>query len=256
MAALLSKIEVHCPECGHAQMESENFLSTVCRSCSFYFKSSLASGGDKKRVKRATIQMRELTCADCGAVQLVAEEAQSSSCLECGRHLELGHREIRGEHLGNLSLEGELLIGPKGNFGGAKGRAARIVLQGRASGFLVGAEWLRVEGQSKIRSGAKGGQLVVQDGASLESSDPLQFESGEILGELRCGTARFAGALRVGPKGRIGAEKIFFGDLTVERGGRMACLGEAHPVVMEAQTEASLSPEEMGDGVTIRATTD
>ena len=255
MAALLSKIEVHCPECGHAQMESENFLSTVCRSCSFYFKSSLASGGDKKRVKRATIQMRELTCADCGAVQLVAEEAQSSSCLECGRHLELGHREIRGEHLGNLSLEGELLIGPKGNFGGAKGRAARIVLQGRASGFLVGAEWLRVEGQSKIRSGAKGGQLVVQDGASLESSDPLQFESGEILGELRCGTARFAGALRVGPQGRIVAEKIYFGNLTVETGGRVACFGETHPSVIEAEAEAGRSPEKMRDEVSIRAET-
>jgi len=255
VAALLSKIEVHCPECGHAQMESENFLSTVCRSCSFYFKSSLASGGDKKRVKRATIQMRELTCADCGAVQLVAEEAQSSSCLECGRHLELGHREIRGEHLGNLSLEGELLIGPKGNFGGAKGRAARIVLQGRASGFLVGAEWLRVEGQSKIRSGAKGGQLVVQNGASLESGDLLQFDSGEILGELRCGTARFAGALRVGPQGRIVAEKIYFGNLTVETGGRVACFGETHPSVIEAEAEAGRSPEKMRDAVSIRAET-
>ena len=255
MAALLSKIEVHCPECGHAQMESENFLSTVCRSCSFYFKSSLASGGDKKRVKRATIQMRELTCADCGAVQLVAEEAQSSSCIECGRHLELGHREIRGEHLGNLSLEGELLIGPKGNFGGAKGRAARIVLQGRASGFLVGAEWLRVEGQSKIRSGAKGGQLVVQNGASLESGDLLQFDSGEILGELRCGTARFAGALRVGPQGRIVAEKIYFGNLTVETGGRVACFGETHPSVIEAEAEAGRSPEKMRDAVSIRAET-
>ena len=199
--------------------------------------------------------MRELTCADCGAVQLVAEEAQSSSCLECGRHLELGHREIRGEHLGNLSLEGELLIGPKGNFGGAKGRAARIVLQGRASGFLVGAEWLRVEGQSKIRSGAKGGQLVVQNGASLESGDLLQFDSGEILGELRCGTARFAGALRVGPQGRIVAEKIYFGNLTVETGGRVACFGETHPSVIEAEAEAGRSPEKMRDAVSIRAET-
>lgn len=250
MAALVSKIEVHCPECGHAQMESENFLSTVCRSCSFYFKSSLASGGAKRRAKRATIQKRELTCADCGAVQMVAEEAQSSSCIECGRHLELGHREIAGEHLGNLSLEGELLIGPKGNFGGAKGRAARIVLQGRASGFLEGAEWLRVEGQSKIRSGAKGGQLVVQEGASLEAGDLLQFDSGEVLGELRCGTARFAGALRVGPKGKIVAEKIFFGDLTVERGGRVACLGEAHPRMSERESEASRSEGETGIGAT------
>ena len=56
---------------------------------------------------------------------MVAEEAQSSTCLECGRHLELGHRVIEGEHLGNLSLEGELQIGPKGNFGGSKARAAR-----------------------------------------------------------------------------------------------------------------------------------
>lgn len=188
-------------------------------------------------------------------MQLVAEEAQSSSCLECGRHLELGHREIRGEHLGNLSLEGELLIGPKGNFGGAKGRAARIVLQGRASGFLVGAEWLRVEGQSKIRSGAKGGQLVVQNGASLESGDLLQFDSGEILGELRCGTARFAGALRVGPQGRIVAEKIYFGNLTVETGGRVACFGETHPSVIEAEAEAGRSPEKMRDAVSIRAET-
>ncbi|NCX47825.1 MAG: hypothetical protein EBW82_04290, partial [Verrucomicrobia bacterium] len=96
------KTEVRCPECGHAQMESENFISTVCRSCSFYFKSSLAKQSKKRKVNRVSIHKRELTCADCGAVQMVAEEAQSSTCLECGRHLELGHRLIEGEHLGNL----------------------------------------------------------------------------------------------------------------------------------------------------------
>ena len=108
MATAIAKVEVSCPECGHVQMESENFISTVCRKCSFYFKSALVSASSKKKTRRAAIQKRELTCADCGAVMMVAEEAQSSSCMECGRHLELGHRLIEGELLGNLSLEGEL----------------------------------------------------------------------------------------------------------------------------------------------------
>ena len=231
------KTEVRCPECGHAQMESENFISTVCRSCSFYFKSSLARQSKKRKVNRFSIHKRKLTCADCGAVQMVADEAQSSTCLECGRHLELGHRLIEGEHLGNLSLEGELQIGPKGNFGGSKARAARIVLQGRATGFLEAAEWLRVEGQAKIRSDAKGKQLSILEGASLEVGDLLSFESGEVDGELRCETLSIAGILRVGPRGRVVAQKIVFGELTVEAGGRLSGYGEVKSKPAEARKE-------------------
>lgn len=230
MPVTLTKIEVACPECGQAQMESENFISTVCRSCGHYFKSARAARGGKRKIKRAVIKKRELTCADCGSVQEVAEEAQSSTCLQCGRHLELGHREITGEHLGNLSLEGELKIGPRGNFGGSRARAARIVLQGRASGYLEAPEWLRVEGQTKLRTGASGGILQIRPGAVLECGEPVQFQDGEIEGELRCPVARFAGPVRVGPQGSIVAEKISFTELTVEEGGRVrAQTGESLP---------------------------
>ena len=226
MVAGLNKIGVDCPECGHTQAESENFISTVCRSCGHYFKSDRAKGTGRRKVQRTLIKKKELTCAECGAVQEVAEEAQSSSCLQCGRHLELGHREILGEHLGNLSLEGELKIGPKGNFGGSRARAARIVLQGRASGFLEAAEWLRVEGQSKLRTGASGGKLEIRAGAILETGEPILFQSGEIEGELRCPLARFAGPLRVGAQGVVIAEKISFTELTVELGGKVRAQAE------------------------------
>jgi len=182
-------------------MESENFISTVCRSCSFYFKSSLAQQSKKRKVNRVSIHKRELTCADCGAVQMVAEEAQSSTCLECGRHLELGHRLIEGEHLGNLSLEGELQIGPKGN------------------------------------------QLKILEGASLEAGDLLSFESGEVDGELRCETISIAGMLRVGPRGRVVAQKIVFGELTVEVGGRLSGYGEVKAKPVEARKEPPLEAE-------------
>jgi len=221
MPSTLNKIEVACPECGQTQSESENFISTMCRGCGHYFKSARAAGTGKRKIRRTTVRKRELTCAECGAVQEVAEEAQSSSCLQCGRHLELGHREIHGEHLGNLSLEGELKIGPKGNFGGSRARAARIVLQGRASGYLEAAEWLRVEGQAKLRAGSSGGKLEIRAGASLETGEPIQFASGEIEGELRCPVARFTGPLRVGPQGVVVAEKISFTELTVEEGGKV-----------------------------------
>jgi len=226
MPAALPKIEVTCPECGQTQMESENFISTVCRECGHYFKSARAPKTGKRKVRRTAIRKRELTCADCGSVQEVAEEAQSSTCLQCGRHLELGHREILGEHLGNLSLEGELKIGPKGNFGGSRARAARIILQGRASGYLEAAEWLRVEGQAKLRTGASGGKLEIRAGAAMEAGEPIQFQSGEIEGELRCPVARFTGPVRVGPQGVVIAEKISFTELTVEAGGKIRAQGE------------------------------
>ena len=226
MPAALPKIEVACPECGRTQMESENFISTVCRECGHYFKSQRAKDQGKRKVRRTVVKKRELTCAECGSVQEVAEEAQSSSCLQCGRHLELGHREITGEHLGNISLEGELKIGPKGNFGGARARAARIVLQGRASGYLEAPEWLRVEGQAKLRTGASGGKLEIQSGAVMETLEPIQFQSAEIEGELRCPAARFDGPVRIGPRGRIIAEKISFSELTVELGGKIKSLAE------------------------------
>jgi len=221
MPVALTKIEVNCPECGQTQMESENFISTVCRGCGHYFKSPRAKGSGRRKVRRTAVQKRELTCADCGSVQEVAEEAQSSTCLNCGRHLELGHREILGEHLGNLSLEGELKIGPRGNFGGSRARAARIVLLGRASGFLEAAEWLRVEGQTKLRTGASGGKLEICAGALLEAGEPVLFQSGQIDGELRCPMAKFAGPLRIGPQGVLVAEKATFTELTVEKGARV-----------------------------------
>lgn len=226
MPATLTKIEVACPECGQTQLESQNFISTVCRGCGHYFKSARAASTGKRKVRRTAIKKRELTCAECGSVQEVAEEAQSSTCLQCGRHLELGHREITGEHLGNLSLEGELKIGPKGNFGGSRARAARIVLQGRASGYLEAPEWLRVEGQAKLRTGASGGQLVIGEGASMEAGEPILFASAEIDGELRCPTARFHGPVRIGPRGVVLTEKITFTELTVEPGGRLRAQGE------------------------------
>ena len=226
MAAVLRKIEATCPECGQVQMESENFLSTVCRGCGHYFKSARAQSGGKRKIRRTVIQKRELTCAECGAVQEVAAEAQSSSCLQCGRHLELGHRIISGEHMGNLSLEGELTIGPRGNFGGSRARAARIILQGRASGYLEAVEWLRVEGQAKLRTGASGGTLEICAGAGMETGEPVVFQSGTIQGELRCPIARFVGPLRIGPHGAVIAEKISFTELTVEAGGRIRAQAE------------------------------
>jgi len=221
MSAIISKIEVACPECGCTQWESENFLSTVCRGCGCYFKSPRAAGERRRKVKRKAIQKRELSCADCGAVQEVALEAQSSTCLSCGRHLELGHREILGEHLGNISLEGELRIGPKGNYGGSRARAARIILEGRSSGFLEAPEFLRVNGQARIRSGAAGGQLEIQPGSVLECGDRLDFVSGRIEGELRCPVAHFDGPLFIGPAGSVVAGKIQFHELTVEPGGKI-----------------------------------
>ena len=229
MPATLTKIEVACPECGQTQMESENFISTVCRGCGHYFKATRAKDAGRRKVKRTVIQKKELTCAECGSVQEVAEAAQSSTCLQCGRHLELGHREITGEHLGNLSLEGELKIGPKGNFGGSRARAARIVLQGRASGYLEAPEWLRVEGQSKLRTGASGGKLEIVPGASMECGEPIQFGSGQIDGELRCPVARFTGPVRVGPQGVVISEKISFTELTVEAGGKVRAQAETLP---------------------------
>jgi len=231
-------MEVACPECGQTQMESENFISTVCRGCGYYFKSERAKDSGRRKVRRTIVKKRELTCAECGSVQEVAEEAQSSTCLNCGRHLELGHREISGEHLGNLSLEGELKIGPRGNFGGSRARAARIVLQGRASGYLEAAEWLRVEGQAKLRSGASGGKLEVVTGAVLETGEPILFQGGEIQGEVRCPVARFTGSLVVGAQGRLIAEKVTCSDLTVHCGGQLKAFGEILPTPSELQVSS------------------
>ena len=227
-ASVIAKVEVECPECGQTQMESENFISTACRGCGKYMESLPKGEGRVRKVKRSAIKKRELTCVDCGAVQRVAEEAQSSSCLECGRHLELGHREIVGEHLGNLSLEGQLTIGPKGNFCGTKARAAYIILRGRSSGALEAADWLRVEGQAKVRAGATGGRLEIKVGSSLECSGPVVFQEGRIDGELRCGSARFVGLVEVGPKGKVVAEMMSFAELTAESGARIRAQAETH----------------------------
>jgi hypothetical protein len=86
---------------------------------------------------------------------------------------------------------------------------------------LEAAEWLRVEGQAKLRTGASGGGLEIVAGAALETGEPIQFQSGEIQGELRCPVARFTGPVRVGPRGVLIAEKVNFTELTVEEGAKV-----------------------------------
>jgi len=148
---------------------------------------------------------------------------------------------IEGELLGNLSLEGELEIGPRGNFGGAKARAARILLKGRASGFLEAAEWLRVEGQAKMKLGAKGGELLISEGAVLEAGDTLAFQSAKIEGELRCEKLMVEGAVWIGPRARVVVEGIVFGEMTLESGGRLSGFGEVKAKFVEAQEEPPIA---------------
>jgi cytoskeletal protein CcmA (bactofilin family) len=100
-----------------------------------------------------------------------------------------------------------------------------------------------VGGQAKIRSGAKGKQLTILEGASLEAGDPLSFETGEVDGELRCETISVAGMLRVGPRGRVVAQKIVFGELTVEVGGRLSGYGEVKSKPVEARKEPGIEEE-------------
>ena len=62
-------------------------------------------------------------------------------------------------------------------------------------------------------------------------------------GELRCETILIAGILRVGPRGRVVAEKIVFGELTVEVGGRLSGNGEVKAKSVEARKEPPLEAE-------------
>jgi hypothetical protein len=49
--------------------------------------------------------------------------------------------------------------------------------------------------------------------------------------------------LRVGPRGRVVAEKIVFGELNVESGGRLSGYGEVKAKPIEARKEPSIEEE-------------
>jgi hypothetical protein len=49
--------------------------------------------------------------------------------------------------------------------------------------------------------------------------------------------------LRVGPRGRVVAQKIVFGELTVEMGGRLSGYGEVKAKSVEAREEPPMEEE-------------
>jgi cytoskeletal protein CcmA (bactofilin family) len=108
---------------------------------------------------------------------------------------------------------------------------------------LEAAEWLRVEGQAKMRLGAKGGELLISEGAVLEAGDTLAFQSAKIEGELRCEKLIIEGAVWIGPRARVVVERIVFGEMTLESGGRLSGFGEVKTPAVETESELPLGEE-------------
>lgn len=229
MPVTLTKIEVACPECGQAQMESENFISTVCRSCGHYFKSARAARGEAEDQagghQEAGADLRGLRLGAGGGgggavLDLPAVRAASGA----------GAPRDHGGALGEPELGGGAEDRAEGKFWWIPGAGGADRPAGAGERLSGGARVAAGGGPDQAAHGGFGGILQIRPGAVLECGEPIQFQGGEIEGELRCPVARFAGPVRVGPQGSIVAEKISFTELTVEEGGRVrAQTGESLP---------------------------
>ena len=82
--------------------------------------------------------------------------------------------------------------------------------------------WGGVREQESAASTAK----KLGEGTGAEEGGPVVFQEGRIDGELLCGSARFAGLVEVGPKGKVVAETMSFAELTAESGAEIRAQAE------------------------------
>lgn len=205
-----NRVALSCPHCGAENVVPGDGVSATCVKCFGHYRIQEVLH-PTVRVQRV-LPTAQVRCLDCRTAITVAAEAKSCWCPKCSRHLDLSDVVITAtvcKHvrtLGTLTVERNArLINSKTSVG-----AARLI--GRFEGTLS------VEGLLEIAptGGLQGtlirvGTLRLLGGAEFARSGPLEVDSADLAGPLKCPAIRARGTVRL----RAGAR--FFGDLTAER---------------------------------------
>ena len=234
------KITVICPHCGHEQEEPDLVKSTYCRKCSGYFTvrrdRAPTSGPTKaapKPVEKPKGGFRELIsglgglvggnrtrvihCFECNHPQEVSTSAKSSICPACSAYIDLEEVRIHTAFSRALRTRGNVLIGPKGEYGSTRGFCANAVIQGKVKGSLVCDGEALVKAKGRMTGVLEARMLIIDKHADVEFTRVVRAHNVEIRGKAFA-RIEATGAVHITKTGSLEGSIVSRG-FSVDKGG-------------------------------------
>jgi cytoskeletal protein CcmA (bactofilin family)/ribosomal protein S27E len=214
------KILITCPACRHQQYDYPNANVTYCQQCGERISIKIPDAPRKMR-KKTAIERRQITCTHCNSELNVYYDAQSWQCTFCSTYLDLRNHKINQESSSSIRTYGDLEIGAKCLFNGAKAEAENIKIAGRSQCKLQSRHGVTINGHAKLYAGAEGDHLHVNGSATLYSEAALNFKTAEIHGKVEAKQFTINGRLQIHSTGQVVANRLDAGEVIVLSGGKL-----------------------------------
>jgi cytoskeletal protein CcmA (bactofilin family)/ribosomal protein S27E len=235
------KILITCPACQHQQYDYPNANVTYCQKCGERIPIKTVEAPRKAR-KKTTIERRKIICMHCNSELHVHYDAQSWQCTFCSTYLDLRNHKINKETSSSIRTYGDLEIGAKCLFNGAKAEAENIKIAGRSQCKLQSRNGVTVSGHAKLYAGAEGDHLHVSESATLYTEGPLSFKTAEIHGKVEAKQFTVSGRLQIHSAGHVAANRLDAAEVVVLSGGKLLARCQTKNPAQETETPAEASP--------------
>ncbi len=221
------KIGVECPHCGFQQMESAVAKTTFCRKCGKHFDVEQQLLAEEPATREgllkkfstifATETSRTIECFECQAQQSVSSAAKSSICPHCSAYIDLRDFKITAAFARNITTQGCVHVGSKGNLTSNKVLCGSANIQGKMHGNLYCTGTTQVKMKGQVFGSVQSQHLLIEKGADVEFVRPAKVGSAEILGKV---SARInaAGVVSIRKTGAVEGT-VYARGITVDQGG-------------------------------------
>jgi len=229
--AAKGRIEVRCPHCGNAQIESELAKSTCCRKCGGYVqlgKGQKPSGPQGIKKQPSVLQKLEnllgvqrmviARCFECAGKREIPKIATSTICPQCGAYIDMQDYRIKGNFSRSIRTRGSVIVTSKGDLSSNRVICESADIQGAMRGSLICNGSARIKVKGKITGSIQAKSVYIDKRCEAEFVRPVRAERVEIEGAI---SARIfsTGTVVIQKTGRF-TGALFGRGFTVEKGGQ------------------------------------
>ncbi len=223
-----STIQVHCSHCQHQQTEPLGVVSTNCRACGEYIRTSEALLKPAIKSPKAT---KNIICPQCQYSLRVVESALSSTCLQCSSHLNLQSYELTAGDDTKINTLGAVKISGRKRYEGTEIAASKIEISCKVRTRLIAREEAILSRNGSIDGKLEAPKITIALKATCKAR-LLITPILEVQGEINCIHVR-AKKIIIGEKGSLSSKRIFSEEICVEKGGVLR--GRLTTLNMESQ---------------------
>jgi len=209
---------VECPHCGFKQMEYVAAKTTICRQCGRSFSPSAPKPGLKLKDPSAAPEERPLhrkleaiwgrqrnrlvSCFECKRKHEVSDQATSTNCPGCSAHIDLRDYKIITSFSRTIRTRGDVHLTTKGDLSSTSVICHSAVIEGKLRGNLECEDSMTINLVGKIPGRIGAQQMVVERKSDIQCFRRVRVTNIDI-------------------KGRMSAEIIATGSVTIRKGGSL-----------------------------------